>query len=271
MTEFTPPTHLLLGDLEAVIRDHARANKRSQQTAVGPSELGQQCERRLALTLLGAPKTNDDRDEWTSSVGTACHTWMEQACIDANTRLTAAGLPARWLVEATVTIEPGLQGHTDAYDLWTHTVCDWKFPGATSMRKYRKAGNPGQQYTWQAHTYGLGWAKLGFPVREVAICMFPRSGLIRDSWLWHEPYNEAIARQALKRKDDLLVGMDIAEGLDGLPEFMQTLRRDTEHCAWCPFYNGGPHAAEDPTAGCGGPFEDPDYASRTATIVEGIL
>jgi cytochrome c5 len=76
---FEPPTELLLGDLQAVIRDEARGAARSQQVAIGPSELGQACERKLALGLLGAPAINDDRDDWTATVGTACHAWMEKA------------------------------------------------------------------------------------------------------------------------------------------------------------------------------------------------
>lgn len=270
---FEPPTQLLLGDLEAVVRDHARGATRSQQVALGPSEVGQTCERRLALTLLGAPKINDDRDEWTSSVGTAIHSWMEKAFTDANTRLVAAGLPPRWLVEQTVTIRPGLDGHCDVYDLWTHTVLDHKFPGVTSIRKYRKQGHPGQQYRWQGHCYGLGWARLGFPVKNVAIAMYPRSGIIRDTWLWQEPYDPAIAEEALKRVDDLIVGMDIAESLGSLPDFLRMLRRDTTNCSWCQFYSGA-QAPEDPAEGCAGPFEDEGYAEQAAAKaneIPGIL
>lgn len=265
---------LLLGDLEAVIRDYARSHQRSQQAQIGPSELGQDCERRVAMTLLGCDKINDERDEWTSSVGTAIHSWMENAFLHANALLVAKGEPARWLVEQTVNIRPGLDGHTDVYDIRTHTVLDHKFPGVTSIRKYRKQGHPGRQYIWQAHTYGLGWARLGFPVRNVAIAMYPRSGLVRDTWLWQERYRPEVAREALARVDSLLVGMDIAEGAGSLGEFLNLLRRDTANCAWCPFYKGGPHPSDDPVAGCAGPFEDPGYVEQATTHqmrIAGIL
>ncbi len=253
------PDDLLLGDLEAVIRDYARGDKRSQQKAIGPSELGQDCTRRLALTMIGADKINDNRDEWTSSVGTALHTWMESAFHEANRNLQSAGLPPRWLIEQTVQIEAGLDGHCDVYDLWTHTVLDHKFPGVTSIRKYRRQGHPGRQYIWQAHTYGLGWAKMGFPVRTVAIAMYPRSGLIRDTWLWSEPYDAGIALEALGRKDTLLAEMNVAEHGGQLDAYFAQLPRNTEHCDWCPFYTGGPEPAEESSSACAGPFEVVGY------------
>lgn len=267
MTTTELPTDLLLGDLEAVIRDHARAAKRNQQVSIGPSEIGQECERRLALTLLGSDKINDTRDEWTSSVGTAVHSWLEAAFLAANRRLADEGLPPRWLIEQTVEVRPGLTGHTDVYDMQTATVLDHKSPGVTSIRKYKNAtdprtgarGWPGQQYQWQAHLYGMAWRRLGFPVRSVAIAMYPRSGLIRDTWLWKEPYDPAIADKALARMDALLVGMDIAEELKSLSEYLFGLHRDTSNCSWCPFFTLGPKPPADASTGCGGPFEDPGY------------
>jgi hypothetical protein len=267
---FTPPTQLLLGDLEAVIRDYARADKRALQTSLGPSEVGQSCQRRLALTMLGSPPINDDRDEWTSSVGTAIHAWMAAALVAKNEQLVAAGLPARWLVEQEVPVRTGLVGHTDAYDMWTHTVVDHKFPGVTAIRKYRKAGNPGKQYIWQAHLYGRSWKQLGFPVKNVAIALYPRSGLVRDSWLWQEAYSPAKADEALAHIDSLMVAMDIADGLGELNTLVSTLDRDVTNCSWCPFWNGGPNAAEDPTLGCGGPFEDAGYAEASAAKARSI-
>jgi hypothetical protein len=265
---FEPPTELLLGDLQAVIRDEARGAARSQQVAIGPSELGQACERKLALGLLGAPAINDDRDDWTATVGTACHKWMEKAFINANERLAAQGQPARWLVETEIDIRTGLIGHVDVYDIWTHTVLDHKFPGVTAIRKYRRQGHPGRQYRWQGHVYGFGWKRLGLPVETVATCMYPRSGLIRDSWLWKEPYSEAVALEAFKRTDDLLTGMDIAEQLGSLPEFMQMLARDTENCGWCKYFKRG---HDDPTTGCQGPWETPGYEEPGGSVIKGLL
>lgn len=262
---------LLLGDLEKAITEYSRSFDRSKQRSIGPSELGQSCDRRIAMTLLGVDPVNTNRDEWTSSVGTAIHSWMEKAFLHANGELMKQGLPPRWLVEQTVNIETGLAGHVDVYDIKTHTVLDHKFPGVTSIRKYRKQGHPGKQYKWQAHTYGYGFAKLGFPVRKVAIALYPRSGLLRDTWLWSEPYDESIAKQALAHKDSLLIGMNMAENLGDLPTFMNALPRDTENCTWCAFWNGGPGPSDDPLKSCGGMFEDPGYTDPRNMGVPGIL
>lgn len=255
-------------EISQVVMAAARGAERSQQVAVGPSEIGVACERRLAMGLLGAPKPNDSRDEWTSSVGTACHTWMEQAFRADNERRQAQGLPARWLIEATVEIRTGLTGHTDLFDLETMTVIDHKFPGVTSIRKYRKQGHPGQQYRWQAHLYGMGWANMGVPVEHVQLVCYPRSGLLRDAWTWSEPYDPQVAATALARVDTLLAGMNVSEHLGRLGDFLDTLDRDTEHCSWCGYFNA---YATDPTEGCRGAFYDEDYVDPRTQKVAGII
>lgn len=257
------------GDLCKVITQHARVAERSIQVEIGPSEVGNDCERRVALALLGSRRPNISRDEWTATVGTACHTWVEKAFRWHNDQLLAAGKPPRWLVETEVTIRPGLFGHCDLYDMWTNTVIDHKFPGVTAIRKYKRQNYPSQQYEWQAHLYGKGWANAGLPVKNVALVMYPRSGLLRDTWMWQVPYDEAIAEKALKRVDDLLVSMNIAESFDKLEELMLLMRRDTEHCDWCPYFQ---RTNEDPTNGCKGPFSDPAYEpDKHSMTIPGLL
>jgi hypothetical protein len=257
-----------LVDLTDVITWAARGAERSQQTSIGPSEIGGACERRLAMGLLGANKPNDARDEWTSTVGTACHSWMEQAFAADNARRVREGRPPRWLIEQTVTIRAGLDGHCDLYDLETHTVIDHKFPGVTSIRKYRKQGHPGQQYRWQFHLYGMGWENMGMPVRNVQTIMWPRSGLLRDAWLWSEPYDRSVAETALARVDKLLTAADVAEGMGELETLIDMLDRDTEHCGWCAFFDP---KATDPLAGCRGPFYDEGYVDPKLQAVPGII
>jgi hypothetical protein len=266
-----PDDQLVANDLLQVITAHARGADRSIQIEIGPSEIGQTCERRLAMALLGSKRPNISRDEWTAAVGTACHAWVEGAFAADNDRLMREGKPPRWLIETEIEIRPGLFGHCDLYDLVTNTVIDHKFPGVTSIRKYRKNNHPGQQYEWQAHLYGRGWELLGLPVRDVALIMYPRSGLLRDAWMWKEPYDRDIAEQAFKRMDDLLVGMNMAEGAGVMADFMLALDRDTEHCSWCPYYVGN-QTDHDPADGCKGPFYEPDFEeTRHDQRISGIL
>lgn len=253
MTTFTAPTGPppLLTHLLGLIQHTANNAPRSQQTQVGPSELGMLCERRLALKMLGADEVNTTADRWPSTIGTAVHTWLSNALLTDNDQLEAAGQPPRWLVEQKVTIRPGLTGSCDAYDLYTHTVIDWKVVGTTSLKKYRRAG-PGQQYRTQAHLYGKGWANLGLPVKDVALVFLPRAGMLPDTHFWSEPYNPAVADDAVGRMDDLLAAMNDADHENNLEDFMAGLPRDTSMCGFCPFYS--PNSAT-PSRSCRGALE----------------
>ena len=103
----------------------------------------------------------------------------------------------------------------------------------------------------------MGWANAGLPVRDVAVVFLPRSGVLRDTYYWTEPYDPAVAQAALDRMDGLLVGMNVAEtvgGTEGLEQFMRALPRDDSMCDWCPFYT--PDRTVSPADGCNGPLED---------------
>jgi hypothetical protein len=96
----------------------------------------------------------------------------------------------------------------------------------------------------------------------------PRSGQLRDTWTWSEPYDPAVAQQALDRMDGLLVAMDAAD-IDNHPERMRTLARDTSMCDFCPYYT--PDRAVSPADGCNGPMEDPDFRAPARQAVPGLI
>jgi hypothetical protein len=270
MTE--PISELCLGDLQAVIRDFERNQERSLQVEIGPSEVGQPCDRRLVMQLLGADTVNTEQDMWPATVGTAVHTLLADAFRRNNTTLTSTGRPARWLVEQPVTIRPGLIGHTDLIDLWTWTVIDHKNVSVKSLRDHKKTGHPGHQYEIQAHLYGLGWARAGLPIKTVAIAFYPKSGMMRDSWLWTTNYDEKIALAALDRMDTLLADANEAELAGQLDQWLWALPRDTTHCDWCPFMNHGVEVpSENPAATCSGPFEDPTYQGTGRPKIPGLV
>jgi hypothetical protein len=263
------PAGITAGELLSVIRDAAANAPRSLQSAVGPSELGAPCDRKLALKLLGAPTLNIRADNWPATVGTAVHTWLADTFAADNAHRAAEGRPPRWLLEQRVTIRPGLSGSCDLYDLETATVIDWKTTGTTRLRKYRAAGDPGQQYRQQAHLYGMGWTNVGVPVRSVAVVFLPRSGVLRDTWLWTEPYDRAVAQAALDRADGLLVAANLAEHAGGLDDLMGALARDTSLCDYCDFYT--PDRAVKPSEGCNGPLEDPTTSAAPRQAVAGLF
>lgn len=264
----TAPVALTAGDLLSVIRHQADNAPRSMQTAIGPSEIGTPCDRKLALKLLGAPVQNTTVDRWTATVGTAVHAWIADAFTADNARLAAEGQSPRWLLEQRVTVRTGLAGSCDLYDLRTHTVVDWKTTGVTRLRAYRAAGDPGQQYRQQAHLYGMGWANMGLPVATVAVVFLPRSGILRDSYHWSQPYDPAVAQAALDRADQILVALDAA-GVDADPERMRALPRDTAMCEHCDFYTAD--RSVSPLDGCNGPLEDPAYEPPAQQAVAGVF
>lgn len=208
------------------------ANKpRSQQAAVGPSQLGVACPRQLGYAILGTPKVNGGGDPLPRWLGTEGHAGLERIL----------GRHPDWSTEHRIELPGyGIRGHVDAYHHPSNTVVDWKFVGQASMRDY-KAGGPSQQYRWQAHLYGLGMAMQGHDVANVAIVFIPRSGFTSSIWVWSEPYNETIPEQALQRYEAIKL---LAE-TDG----PATLPTAPGPCDWCNWHDP---QNTDPSRSCSG-------------------
>lgn len=234
-TKNTPPDHPLAETIRDIVRDANRLAPRSQQTAVGPSEIGQPCARRLACRLMGAPQVNTTSDPWAAILGTSAHAWLAEAFTTANQRLGRT----RFLVEQRVQIRQGLVGSCDLFDVDTFTVIDHKVIGETMMSEYKKNGPPAQ-YRAQAHLYGMGFERLGLPVREVALAFYPRAGMLAGLHVWSEPYSPAVAEAALARHDQILE-LACAFGVDEHPDRYQLIPRTPSHaCNWCPWFQPGP-------------------------------
>ena len=187
----------LADDLRDMVRAYDAHAERSQQTHIGPSEVGNPCTRCLARHVLGVRVQRQYDDPWCAIIGTAVHSWLDEAAVHAN--LTANR--ARWYPEVRVhpdddTLPVG--GKSDLYDEETATVIDHKVVGADRLRSFKLNG-PGLQYRRQAHLYGLGYTKRGHEVDHVAVAFWNRGGRLRDLWVWTEPYNEALATEALDR------------------------------------------------------------------------
>lgn len=264
-----PLTAVLGRELRRAATDWNTSRPRSQQTAVGPSEIGGPCDRQLAYKALGTPPSvTEPSDSWPSTVGTAVHDYV---LADALSRpgvgvrgldhplspLELADLMAqlerdggRWIVEQKVEIAPGLKGSTDAFDVPTGTVVDHKVLGTSSHRETRQNGAK-PVYRIQSHLYGFGWARLGFDVKHVAIAAWPRSGFLDGQTglhIWTEPYDEAVVEKALDRWYRISDG---APGLAAQPALFNFVATADGPCNWCPFRNPV-LAATDPGAACAG-------------------
>lgn len=239
--------HPLAEELRQVVRDGDRFAARSLQVALGPSEIGEPCARRLAYRMLDHKRHNETSDPWAAIIGTAVHGWLADAFTAANGRLGRT----RWLVEQRLDIAPGLSGSCDLFDVDKLAVIDHKVVGVEPLKKYRTAKSDPSvlgAYRPQIHLYGLGWSRLGIPVREVALAFYPRGGLLSGLHVWSEPYNEQLALDALERSYNVLAVAD-ALGCDRAPENFRQLPKNPGHrCTYCPWFRPGPDTGD----GCPG-------------------
>ncbi len=248
---------LYAGELKRVFLDHAARAPRTLQQHLGPSEIGVECDRQVVGKMAALPATNHVSDPWPSLVGTALHAWAEGAFQADNVRRGVL----RWLTETKVNPHPDHPGTADLYDAVEVAVVDHKFLGESSMAKVRK--DPPRKYRRQLMLYGLGYIKLGLPVRRVALAAYPRTAPSLDGlYVWdHEltsdgftllpdvlaELEDTFAETARRRAmaDELIAGR--------LP--FNAVPKDTSDCYFCPFYR--PQAAADGGTGCPGPKNGP--------------
>ena len=229
----------MIDTLKQVVRAHEASRPRSMQTTIGPSEVGTPCPRRLAYKILGTSPVNTDSDPWAAIVGTSVHAWLDTAFADENTRLGRQ----RWHTSIAVDLPTYLSGTIDLYDADTASVIDHKVVGATAYKRYRKDG-PSRQYVIQGHVYACGLRLAGYHVEDVGIAFWSRSGALKDSFYWSEPYDEEVVEEALTRLDAIR-SATTALGSAALP----LIGTADAFCAWCPYYLPGVTDVEEACPG----------------------
>ena len=229
-------------ELMYAIKAHIDRAPRSQQVEIGPSEIGHPCARRIGYTLLGQPKVNHSV-KWKAWIGTNVHVGLENMIAAENADLGVE----RYLTEKTLYVGTlngrPIFGHFDVYDQTTAGVIDWKVPGLRKIKAY-KANGPGQQYRVQAHTYGRGWQLRGRPVDWVGIMFLPRDGEFDQAWFWHEPYDEQVAIDGMRRAE----GIDLAVKTAGTAALPKLGTADA-YCTQCPWFRS---RSTDLAKGCPG-------------------
>lgn len=229
----------MIDEMRGIVRAHESSRPRSMQTAIGPSEAGTPCSRRLAYKLLGVSASNTGNDPWAAIIGTSVHAWLDEAFRGDNERSEVE----RWATDVKVELPGYMRGSVDLYDRKTATVIDHKVLGLTSLKRFRAEG-PSQQYRTQLHLYGAGLRIAGANVQHVALAVWSRTGFLKDAEWWTEPYNEQIVEDCLRRIDALRATTE-ALGTAALP----LIPTADAHCKWCPFYLPG---VTDATEACGG-------------------
>ena len=176
-----------------VIREITKKSDRDKQRRVGPSEIGNPCDKCLGRALM------DERPEQSFSlfpwIGTAVHFFMEQ-----NTFKDCEHELRLWVGD--VRGYGPIKGTTDMVYVDEDgkiVVVDWKIVGLKKLKQYRTSG-VSEQYRFQAMTYGRGLELAGRTPDRVAIVFIPRdSGNVKDIWVHEEQYQPEMAEAALER------------------------------------------------------------------------
>lgn len=168
-----------------VTADNNRA--RSKQTAIGVSQLGG-CKRQVWHQLNGDERPNENNVlRLPAIMGTAIHSAIEQVVTDDTV-----------LIEHRVEIDGYPPATIDYFDTALGEVVDWKTITLKNIPYFVT-----QQKRWQVQVYGFLMAKDGYDVKTVKLIGIPRDGTERDIIEHSEPYDEAIALEALQWLEDV--------------------------------------------------------------------
>ena len=221
------PSKELAGELINIIVDASRFSPRSQQVYIGPSEVGQECVRRLSYKLLDWEKANESGGgSWAANVGTAIHSFLENIFAQHSDR---------YEVESKVKIRANLSGTIDLFDKEKGYVLDWKTTSPAGVKAKRSEGATAQQIT-QVQLYGYGKAQEGATVNKVGLIFLPTGGQIDDMHIELFDYDESAALAALERLDSvytLLSTIDVETNPAMWPLIPATPSR---MCMYCPYY-----------------------------------
>jgi hypothetical protein len=244
----------LKAQLLEIIHWADRNSPRSKQLAIGPSEIGVECDQRVARTLAGMEQENFRFDVWAGIVGTGIHSWMQQAVdryLEEHIVVQGDIDGPRWITENRVYADDVISGSSDLY---TGDVIDYKSAASDKIKKMREGDVSliPVQYRVQGHIYGLGNVRAGRKVRDIVLVFLPRNGLIKDMYLHREPYDEVIAFKALDRLYRLVDEMNEL----GLPEKPENWGAITmapgPGCWYCGFFKAGVAGDKPNQFGCPG-------------------
>ncbi|WP_063735585.1 hypothetical protein [Streptomyces sp. RTd22] len=233
------------------IVDSDAASARSLQTAIGPSDVGEPCDRQLSYRMLGWPQFNDRSEPIAAIIGTGFHMWMAEK-FEARQTPLGDGAP-RYRIEEKVTVRessgtaPALRGSADLFDRLTALNYDWKLVGTSSHDKYRRQG-PGPKYRVQAHLYGLGQENAGQAPERVVVVFIARYHELKVH-VWSEPYQRQVALDALARLDRIHQQV-LNLGPEAHPDRWSQIPTDgATACRFCPWLKPG---STDLSKGCPG-------------------
>lgn len=202
---------------DRIIKELTKPSERDKQRKVGPSELGDLCERCLAEKLLGVHQ-DEKTHPLAPMIGTAFHLYLENVI----------GLKD-YLKETKVTVGTiegygDIRGTADGFDTETGHVVDYKVLSKKKIKAFSSATffdedrNPefysdsmteGQlkKYYYQMMLYGLGLENAGCEVNYTSLVLFPRDCTVESVMAAsHElcfKYNRKAAMAVLERANQI--------------------------------------------------------------------
>lgn len=242
--------------MKQLVKDRANGSTRTMQRHLGPSELGEECDRQVVAKMSAQSKTNNVSDPWASVMGTAGHAYVEEMYKWDNERRRSNGSAARWIPEMRVTPDPGEDPHpgtADLYDAEHLALVDHKFLGDTSRAKLISKG-PKRVYYVQLLLYRRGYQNLGLPVNRIVLLAWPRTKSSLDElYVWEHtptPEDEVLVDQVIEQtKHRQKIAELVIAGHINIMDVPPTPSDDS--CMFCPLYR--PQAAYDPSVfGCPG-------------------
>jgi hypothetical protein len=220
------PGEQLAQQLRELITQAGIWTPRGKQIAIGPSEIGHECSRRLAYKLLDWEKPNESgSSSWAAQVGTAIHAYLAEVF----------GKLEGYEVEQRVQIRANLSGTIDLFDSIRGIVLDWKTVGFNQLKERRSSGATIQQQV-QIQLYGYGKAQMGATVNKVGLVYLPTSGGLDDMHVELFDYDESVAIKALSRIDDLYTLLSTVD-VEANPQMLTVIpAAPTRNCNWCPYF-----------------------------------
>lgn len=238
-SSISTPAQQLAVQLRELITQAGVWTPRGKQIAIGPSEIGHECSRRLAYKLLDWEKPNETGSgSWAAQVGTAIHAYLAEVF----TKLEG------YEVETKVQIRANLSGTIDLYDSIRGIVLDWKTVGYTNLKERKSSGATIQQQV-QIQLYGYGKAQAGATVNKVGLVYLPTSGSLDEMHIELFDYDESVALKALSRIDDLYTLLSTVD-VEANPGMWSVIPAEPSRlCNYCPYFLP---FSKDLTKGCNG-------------------
>jgi hypothetical protein len=233
------PGQQVAQQLKELIVQAGTWSPRSKQIAIGPSEIGHECSRRLAYKLLDWEKPNESgSSSWAAQVGIAIHAYLAEVF----------GKIEGYEVEQRVVIRSNLSGTVDLFDSIRGIVLDWKTVGFNQLKERRSEGATIQQQA-QIQLYGYGKAQSGATVNKVGLVYLPTSGALEDMHCELFDYDESVALKALSRIDDLYTLLSTVD-VEANPTMLNVIpAAPSRNCNWCPYFIP---FSKDLSKGCNG-------------------